>query len=47
MLAVSDDGETVYAADASFDWDTNTIYMTSGVPITFKATVVKADVQLP
>ena len=47
MLAVSDDGTTVYAAGASFEWDTNTIYMQSAVPITFKATVVKAEVTLP
>jgi len=46
-LAVSDDGQTVYAAGASFEWDTNSIYLSDYVPITFNATVVRADVDLP
>ncbi|HOD07895.1 hypothetical protein KBA39_01785 [Myxococcota bacterium] len=47
QVAVSGDGATVYAAGASFEWDTNTIYNTSAKPMTFKAVTVKAAVQLP
>ena len=47
MLAVSPDGKTVYAAGAAFDWQTDSIYNSDYKDITFKATAVKADVQLP
>ncbi|HOD00397.1 MAG TPA: hypothetical protein PKH54_10655 [Myxococcota bacterium] len=47
QVAISADGATVYAAGAEFEWDTDSIYNTSGKPMTFKAVVVKAVNLLP
>ncbi|HPV04347.1 MAG TPA: hypothetical protein PLC24_07260 [Myxococcota bacterium] len=46
-LAISPDGTSIHAATATFEWDTDSIYLQQETDITFKATAIQAESTLP
>lgn len=47
-LTVTQDGTSVHAATAAFEWDTNSIYLSEGpADIVFRATVIQVSTTLP